>query len=122
MIKKLFSLCVLSLLLFTSVQAQSMSDNEVVQYVKSATETGKTQKQIMTELAARGVTRAQAERIKKRYEESQAAGQELNAEVINRQRYRVDKQKVLVEGEMDLLEAEISDPTEKSTQEFYILS
>ena len=117
MMKKLFSLCVLSVLLFTSVQAQSMSDAQVVQYVKAATEAGKTQKQIMTELAARGVTRAQAERIKRRYEEQQAAGQELSAEVKNRQRIRVNQQEVLVEGEMDLLEAEMSDPTEKNTQE-----
>ena len=115
--KKLFSLCVLSVLLFTSVQAQSMSDAQVVQYVKAATEAGKTQKQIMTELAARGVTRAQAERIKRRYEEQQAAGQELSAEVKNRQRIRVNQQDVLVEGEMDLLEAEMSDPTEQSTGE-----
>lgn len=117
MMKKLFSLCVLSVLLFTSVQAQSMSDAQVVQYVKAATEAGKTQKQIMTELAARGVTRAQAERIKRRYEEQQAAGQELSAEVKNRQRIRVNQQDVLVEGEMDLLEAEMSDPTEQSTGE-----
>lgn len=117
MMKRLFSLCVFSFCLFVGIQAQSMSDNQVVEYVKSATEAGKTQKQIMTELAAKGVTRAQAERIKKRYEEQQAAGQEISAEVKNRQRRYVDKEETLVEGEMDLIEAEMSDPTEKSTGE-----
>lgn len=116
MMKRFISLCVFSILFAIGIQAQSMSDNQVVRYVKSATEAGKTQKQIMTELVAKGVTRAQAERIKRRYEEQQAAGQELSAEVMNRQRRRVDKQETLVEGEMDLIEAEMSDPTEKSTR------
>ena len=54
--KKLFSLLVFSILLSVGeVWSQSMSDDQVVEYVKSATEAGKSQKQIMTELAARGV-------------------------------------------------------------------
>ena len=95
----------------------AMSDQQVVEYVKTATEAGKSQKQIMTELAARGVTRAQAERIKKRYEEQQAAGQEISAEVKNRQRRTVNREEVLVEGEMDMLKAEMSNPIEQNTNE-----
>ena len=83
---------VFSLLLTTGAWAQSMSDNQVVEYVKSATEAGKSQKQIMTELAARGVTRAQAERIKKRYEEQQIARQSVNAEEKNRLRFNQDQE------------------------------
>ena len=83
---------VFSLLLTTGAWAQSMSDNQVVEYVKSATEAGKSQKQIMTELAARGVTRAQAERIKKRYEEQQIAKQSVNAEEKNRLRFNQDQE------------------------------
>lgn len=97
------------------VWAQSMSDDQVVEYVKSATEAGKSQKQIMTELAARGVTRAQAERIKKRYEEQQASEQGMGAIAKNRQRRSTDAPEELVEGEMDLIAAEMSDPTEQST-------
>ncbi len=117
MIKKLFSLLLFVLLANGVVLAQSMSDEQVISYVKAATEAGKSQKQIITELAAKGVTRAQAERIKKRYEEAQAAGQETTATMKNRQRRSVDQMDKLVEGEMDLLEAEMSDPTEKSTGE-----
>lgn len=117
MIKKLFSLLLLTFLVNGSIWAQSMSDEQVISYVKAATEAGKSQKQIITELSARGVTRAQAERIKKRYEEAQAAGQETTAVLKNRQRTRVDQMERLVEGEMDLMEAEASDPVEKSTQE-----
>ena len=114
--KKLISLFVFSLLLSTgSMWAQSMSDKQVVEYVKSATEAGKSQKQIMTELAARGVTRAQAERIKKRYEEQQASEQTMGAVAKNRQRRSTEVTEELVEGEMDLITAEMSDPTEQST-------
>lgn len=117
MIKKLFSLLLLTFLVNGSIWAQSMSDEQVISYVKTATEAGKSQKQIMTELAARGVTRAQAERIKKRYDESQAAGQEISAEQKNRLRTQMDQTEKLVEGEMDLMESEAYDPIEKNTQE-----
>ena len=87
MMKKFLSFLAFSFLLTTSISAQKMSDDQVVEYVKTATAAGKPQKQIMTELAAKGVTRAQAERIKKRYEEQQAAGQNMNAAEKNRMRY-----------------------------------
>ena len=85
--KKFLSLLTFSLLLTTTLSAQKMSDEQVVEFVKTATAAGKPQKQIMTELAAKGVTRAQAERIKKRYEEQQAAGLKKSAVEKNRMRY-----------------------------------
>lgn len=116
--KKLISLLVFSFLLSAGeVWAQSMSDDQVVEYVKSATEAGKSQKQIMTELAARGVTRAQAERIKKRYEEQQMSQQSMGATAKNKQRLRPEAPEELVEGEMDIIAAEMSDPAEQSTDE-----
>ena len=87
MMKKFLSFLAFSFLLTSNISAQKMSDDQVVEYVKTATAAGKPQKQIMTELAAKGVTRAQAERIKKRYEEQQAAGQNMNAAEKNRMRY-----------------------------------
>lgn len=117
MMKKLISLFTFLLLFSAGVWAQSMSDNQVVEYVKTATEAGKSQKQIMTELAARGVTRAQAERIKKRYEEQQASEQTMGAVAKNRQRYSEDVTANVSEGNMDLIAAEMSDPTEQSTDE-----
>lgn len=115
MMKKLFSLFVFSLLITTGVWAQSLSDDQVVEYVKTATEAGKSQKQIMRELAAKGVTRAQAERIKKRYEEQQTSEQTMGAVAKNRQRRANEAPEELVEGEMDIVAAEMSDPTEQST-------
>ena len=52
--------------------AQQMSDDQVVQYVKSAQQMGKNQKQITTELMRRGVTKEQVERIQKKYENSKS--------------------------------------------------
>lgn len=52
--------------------AQStMSDQQVLDYAKNGLASGKSQKQVATELAARGVTRAQAERVKDLYERQQ---------------------------------------------------
>lgn len=115
MMKKFLSLFVFSLFISTGIWAQSMSDNQVVEYVKTATAAGKSQKQIMSELAARGVTRAQAERIKARYEEQQTSEQSMGAVAKNRQRRTTQAAEKLVEGEMDLITAQMSDPTEQST-------
>ena len=69
----------------SEVSAQTkMTDQQVIEYVKQATQEGKEQKQIAAELARRGVTREQAERIKKQYEHQMGAdaanmqGTELN--------------------------------------------
>lgn len=117
MVKKLFFLFVFSLLLSVGeTWSQSLSDDQVVEYVKSATEAGKSQKQIMTELAAKGVTRAQAERIKKRYEEQQASQQGMSATAKNRQRNNPDVLNNLVEGEMDIIVSEFEKTTEESAE------
>lgn len=69
----------------SEVSAQmKMTDQQVIEYVKQATQEGKEQKQIAAELARRGVTREQAERIKKQYEQQMGTdaanmqGTELN--------------------------------------------
>ena len=85
--KKLFSLFVFSLLFTSGILAQSLSDDQVVEFVKSATAAGKPQKQIITELARKGVTRAQLERIKKQREEQQANQQSTDGTEKNRMRY-----------------------------------
>lgn len=55
--------------------AQSgMTDQQVLEYVKQGMAQGKDQNQMAAELARRGVTRAQAERIKKLYEQGSLDG------------------------------------------------
>ena len=72
MLKKSLFLGLMLLCLSTTSMAQmgGMNDKQVLEYVQTGLKQGKTQKQIASELARRGVTRAQAERVKKLYEES----------------------------------------------------
>ena len=74
MIKRILttSICLMLLCaLSTPVYAQ-MSDDAVVAYVKEGMASGKSQNELVKELAARGVTRAQAERLKERLEKEQS--------------------------------------------------
>jgi SOS response regulatory protein OraA/RecX len=65
--KKLLSLIMCSLMFVGGVLAQTMSDDQVVDYIKEAMAQGKSQRQIATELASRGVTREQATRIQQQF-------------------------------------------------------
>ena len=76
MFKKSLIFCWM-LLCFTAnpwAQGSGMSDKQVMEYVQMGMQQGKSQQQIATELARRGVTREQAERVKKLYEQGQKSG------------------------------------------------
>ena len=65
-----------SIFILTGVMmAQQMSDEQVVQYVKEAQRSGKSQKQMTTELLRRGVTKEQVARIQKKYAEQSTAAE-----------------------------------------------
>ena len=70
--------------LFCSLGASSlyaqMTDDQVVEYVKTALSSGKSQDQISQELLLRGVTREQAERIRARMQSQQGTGSEAGVE------------------------------------------
>lgn len=63
-----------------NLYAQSqMTDQQVLEYVKEGLKSGKDQRTLITELGRRGVTREQAERVKKLYQQQQAhEGQQTN--------------------------------------------
>jgi protein involved in polysaccharide export with SLBB domain len=68
-----------------------MSDSQVIQYVKSGQAAGKTQKQMATELMAKGVTKEQVERIKSQYESSKGnANTTVSVADVNRSRELVE--------------------------------
>ena len=68
------------------VMAQtSMTDQQVLEYVKQGMAEGKDQRQMATELARRGVTREQAERIKRMYEQGNLTGTGNNTTSSNTQ-------------------------------------
>jgi len=61
-----------SLLLLCALPAMAMTDEQVINYVKTQASAGKSQNQIGKELLAKGVTAEQVQRIKARYEKEQA--------------------------------------------------
>lgn len=67
---------------------QSMSDQQVLEYVKTGMQQGKDQRQIATELARKGVTQEQAKRVKKLYEEQIGSADKDAATMQNRNRLR----------------------------------
>lgn len=100
------------------VYAQHMTDEQVIQYVKNGQKAGKGEKQLASELAARGVTKEQVERIKQRYEESQGAEPAVADQTVaaqNRER-RHDASSEVTAGTFDLVSTEVSAPTEQSTR------
>lgn len=68
----------IALALFSQPAGAQMSDDAVIAYVKDGAATGKSQTDMAKELAARGVTKEQAERIKAKYEQSQASQTEAS--------------------------------------------
>ena len=99
----------------TPAKAQ-MSDDAVISYVESGIAAGKSQKDLAKELAARGVTKEQAERIKTRYEQSQAS-QETAAKVAGvqeRQRRISDGPLETEAGDIDAVSVELAAPGAKN--------
>ena len=84
-IQRLFSILLFCLMLGSgSLMAQSMSDSQVLEYVKDGIRQGKEQKQLASELARKGVTKEQAMRVKQLYEQqnnvntSKSTGTDIN--------------------------------------------
>lgn len=109
----------LSLLVFMAcsplLMAQTgMTDQQVLEYVKQGMSEGKDQRQMATELARRGVTREQAERVKKLYEQEQGvstskmSGTELN-EARLRQTVREENSATMLDGISQLDSLKLSD-------------
>lgn len=67
---------------------QSMSDQQVLEYVKTGMQQGKDQRQIATELARKGVTQEQAKRVKKLYEGQIGSANKDVTTMQNRNRLR----------------------------------
>lgn len=77
----MFRFLLLFLFVFTigsSAYAQRMSDQQVVEYVQQAQASGKSQKQMTSELLRRGVTQEQVLRIKAQYEATNSSSDGTN--------------------------------------------
>ena len=98
--KKVFILFSFALLAAGTVNAQAMSDEEVITYVKSGVNQGKSQQTLYKELVARGVSTAQMQRIKDKYE------QQKNNSVASKGNQNVDTQRVNPEQAEDKASAQ----------------
>ncbi len=84
---KVIILAICALLAFSVNASAQMSDEAVYSYAKDAVAAGKSQDVIVKELAARGVTRTQAERIKRKLEETGELKEKTNTvATANRER------------------------------------
>lgn len=118
MIKRILttSICLMLLCaLSTPVYAQ-MSDDAVVAYVKEGMASGKSQNELVKELAARGVTRAQAERLKERFEKEQSGRTEAARTVGAQERERRTNGGLteVEAGSMDVVATELVSPEDLS--------
>ena len=79
MFKKSLIFCMMMLCFAVTPWAQtsSMTDQQVMEYVEMGMQQGKSQQQIATELARRGVTREQAERVRKQYGQKKQSGKTM---------------------------------------------
>lgn len=124
--KKLVPFLILFLMALVSVPSfavSTMSDRQVLEYVKKGLASGKSQKALLSELAARGVDRAQAERVKKMYQsEMEGKSESSNSSSgVNRQRgKRIGKNEIKngrvsnsddKDSNEDLTEEDLNDPT-----------
>ena len=77
--------------------AQQMTDDQIVQYVKSANQAGKSQQQIASELMRRGVTRQQLEKLYAKYQNGETTGQseKTSAETSRMRSLSTDKNKAM---------------------------
>lgn len=109
--RKFFTL-ILCFFVFSGILfAQSMTDDQVIQYVKQAQAEGKSQNQMAIELKTKGVNIQQVERIKKKYEASQGETNEKeSAASISRSR-TIDPSKEITPGSLDQVQAETGAPT-----------
>ena len=110
-------IALVAMVAFATPARAQMSDEAVISYVESGMAAGKSQTDMAKELAARGVTKAQAERIKAQYEKSQAS-QENASKVAGEQerQRRINNGPLEAEaaaGDFDAVSVELSTPDSK---------
>ncbi len=103
MMKRFCILFFFALLAAGGANAQAMSDDEVMSYVKNAVSQGKSQQAIYKELVVRGVSTSQLQRIKDKYE------QQKEDAVANQSNKNVDTQRVNPEQAEDKAPAQSND-------------
>ena len=102
------------LLLITVAAIAQLSDQQVIEQLKSYKSAGMTQEQILVDLAGKGVTKAQLERLKAQYDASMAAGTDTTATRAGRTREQTGMDKVFAGKEIRM-----ADPNEVFGRELF---
>lgn len=91
------------LLLFCSLPAMALTDEQVITYIKTQSASGKSQNQIGKELLAQGVTAQQINRIKAQYqhEENSEVNQTTGGQLRSRLREEIQESKESNEADVD---------------------
>lgn len=89
--RRLITLFFLAFILGGTAIAQQMTDDQVIQYIQNAQKAGKAEKQIVSELMRRGITKEQVERIRENYEAEQSGNFTDEGKLDNRSRQRGQK-------------------------------
>lgn len=103
----------------SSLMAQTMSDNQVLEYAKDGIRNGKDQKQIASELARKGVTQDQAMRVKQLFEQqNNKSGSKIKETKTNDSRLRSEVEKDSTNVLSDEEEKEIISKEERENEVF----
>ena len=108
LVTTIFVVCALAMVAIPA-RAQ-MSDDAVIAYVKQGMASGKSQNDMAKELAMRGVTREQAERLKARLENEQANSNTAAREAGAQERSRRINEGLYEAPEVDVVLAEVETP------------
>ena len=115
---RIFCILLLSGFLLSDMSTYAqLSDESVVQYALEGRRSGKSDQQIGKELLARGVTAAQVERLKRKYEDSQGSETSVSDQSVSGQRRERGQSPSggLAAGSLDVASTAITDPAQAVT-------
>lgn len=104
--KRIFLIAAFALCGLCAVAQSSMTDVQVLEYIKNGLAQGKSQRSLATELAARGVDRAQAERVRALYESQQTGAAQAKSVAIAEDRTHT------VSSEVDMAPEDFEETTD----------
>lgn len=107
--KKIIFAIFLSLFVSTVANAQAMSDDAVMEYVKSGLKQGKPQKQLYNELMLKGVSTTQLQRIKDKYEQQKEHDIANKQSDVDMQRINPEKRDDVASAQDDNLKQDVPD-------------
>ncbi len=103
-------IALVAMVAFATPARAQMSDDAVISYIEEGLSNGKSQQTLIKELAAKGVTKEQAERLKKQYEEThEAAGASVRQVGATDRNRSVQEQGTVARSEAQTVKQSVSE-------------